>query len=169
MKFLKYNFHKLIVASFILSVPNIQGDEAIKISTRETSYELFSKITGLSAEEITHCCSIVRPIVIRRSRQQTLTLRQAPRMNASINYDGDIFSNEDPQPLSINPRHLNNNDSDLNLNQRWPDAMSTNTLNDSSGDESLETRPSNGYILEPELEQFNRSARKLVQESFRVI
>ena len=39
MKFLKYNFHKLIVASFILSVPNIQGDEAIKISTRETSYE----------------------------------------------------------------------------------------------------------------------------------
>ncbi|CAI4053494.1 uncharacterized protein SKDI_16G2300 [Saccharomyces kudriavzevii IFO 1802] len=70
MRFLKYSLHKLFVAAFILSVPNVVGDDGDRITTRDEIYHSYSKITGLSLEEVINCCSIVRPVLIRRSRQQ---------------------------------------------------------------------------------------------------
>lgn len=70
MKFLKFNLHKLFVAAFILSVPNVVGDDRDRITTRNETYHFYSQITGLSLEEVINCCSIVRPVLIRRSRQQ---------------------------------------------------------------------------------------------------
>ena len=70
MRYLQYNLHKLIVASFVLSVPNVSHNDGNKILNRETSYNLYSKITGLGVNEITNCCSIVRPVIMRRSRKQ---------------------------------------------------------------------------------------------------
>ncbi|SMN21859.1 similar to Saccharomyces cerevisiae YPL039W Putative protein of unknown function [Maudiozyma saulgeensis] len=70
MKHLKYDLHRLIVVAFVLSVPNVNSHEGNKIMNRETCYKLYSKISGLTIEEITNCCSIVRPVLIRRSRKQ---------------------------------------------------------------------------------------------------
>ncbi|CAD6649490.1 BJ4_G0026480.mRNA.1.CDS.1 [Saccharomyces cerevisiae] len=70
MKFLKFSLHKLFVAAFILSVPNVVGDDRDRITTRDETYHLYSQITGLPLEEVINCCSIVRPVLIRRSRQQ---------------------------------------------------------------------------------------------------
>ncbi|CAI4036834.1 hypothetical protein SMKI_16G1320 [Saccharomyces mikatae IFO 1815] len=70
MKFLKFNLHKLFVAAFILSVPNVVGNDRDRITTRDETYHSYSKITGLSLEEVINCCSIVRPVLIRRGRQQ---------------------------------------------------------------------------------------------------
>lgn len=65
MKFLKFSLHKLFVAAFILSVPNVVGDDRDRITTRDETYHLYSQITGLPLEEVINCCSIVRPVLIR--------------------------------------------------------------------------------------------------------
>lgn len=76
MKYLKYNLNKLIVSAFVMSVVNTGVSEGEKIVQREQCYSLYSKITGLSVKELANCCSIVRPVVVRRSRRQMLLLRR---------------------------------------------------------------------------------------------
>lgn len=70
MRHLRYDLHKLIVAAFVLSVPNVSHNDGNRILIREKSYSLYSKVTGLSVAEITNCCSVVRPVIMRRSRKQ---------------------------------------------------------------------------------------------------
>lgn len=76
MKYLKFNLNKLIVSAFIMSVVNTGISEGEKIIQREQCYNLYSKITGLSVKELANCCSVVRPVVVRRSRRQQLLLRR---------------------------------------------------------------------------------------------
>lgn len=100
MEYLKYDFHKLIVVAFILSVPNVHGNEGDKITKRNIIYKSYSRITGLSVQELTNCCSIVRPVLIRRSRKQYDALRPKQENTHSftrrINNDsGDSASDND--------------------------------------------------------------------------
>ncbi|CCD25128.1 uncharacterized protein NDAI_0E03110 [Naumovozyma dairenensis CBS 421] len=181
MKFLKYNLQKLIVASFVLSVPNVEGDEATRIQRREACYDLFARMTGLSKMDIINCCSIVRSIIIRRSRQQMKATNSSFHMNQhilnSFSRDSptrDMFHNEvspfphhhEPQmsdpPAHINPRQLSSSSS----------SSSVSYINSACGSEEGnddETYGSNGYILSAELEQFNLTGKTLVYENFRII
>lgn len=76
MKYLKFNLNKLIVSAFVMSVINTGISEGDKIIQREQCYNQYCRITGLSVKELTNCCSIVRPVVVRRSRRQNLLLRR---------------------------------------------------------------------------------------------
>ncbi|GAV50120.1 hypothetical protein ZYGR_0S02540 [Zygosaccharomyces rouxii] len=64
MRHLKYDFLKLVVASFVLSVPNRTNDYGQRLITRDHCYALFSRVTGLSLDEVTNCSSIVRAVLI---------------------------------------------------------------------------------------------------------
>ncbi|CCF59559.1 hypothetical protein KAFR_0H01490 [Kazachstania africana CBS 2517] len=182
MKFLKYNLHKLIVSCFILSIPNVTGTEADKIENREKSYILYSKMTGLSVSEITNCCSIVRPIIIRRSRNQYNALlytntssynNSENRFNVMtdtiLNYDAsNNYYHHFVPPRTISPSDIhittgNSSSSDStnyngNNNERQSSPSADNPLTSS-----------NGYILGTEMEQFNELGKKLVIEYFRVV
>lgn len=70
MRYLHYNFLKLVVAAFVLSVPNRQGDFGDRLAKRDHCYAFYSSITGLSLDEVTSCSSIVRPVLIQQSRHQ---------------------------------------------------------------------------------------------------
>lgn len=91
MRFLKFNLQKLFVAAFILSVPNVVGDDRDRITTRDGIYHFYSKITGLSLEEVINCCSIVRPVLIRRSRQQRKQM--LPRRDQNSYFSRGTFMN----------------------------------------------------------------------------
>lgn len=70
MEFLKYDFLKLIVAAFVLSVPNRTNDYGQRLITRDYCYTLFSKITGLSLDEVTNCSSILRAVLIHNNLER---------------------------------------------------------------------------------------------------
>lgn len=76
LKNLKFNLNKLIVAAFIMSNVNTGTNEGEMIMEREKCYQLYSRITGLSVKELINCCSIVTPVLVRRTRRQKLLLRR---------------------------------------------------------------------------------------------
>lgn len=129
MKYLKYDLHRLIVVAFVLSVPNVNSNEGNKIMNRETCYRLYSKISGLTIEEITNCCSIVRPVLIRRSRKQR-GLSRSPindQMNDNNNNDNNgnnvtVTSphNDDPSNMmegDVNMARFNSTDSPYDIDE----------------------------------------------------
>ena len=248
MKFLKYDLHKLIVAAFVLSVPNVDNHEGNKITNRESCYKLYSKISGLSVEEITNCCSIVRPILIRRSRKQNNSSRSTFDRRSSEdensiqgnNNHNEITTNNDMEQyttlgsfneigsslrnynrfLSIAQRSIDVHSANYNIGTTLPpindddSSQSYSPYSHSSESPSLhttllnDTRYSvsslqelnhmnengnngnsnginrrihgnhnvrdnsplgNGYILNAEIEQFNKMGKKLVMESFSIV
>lgn len=70
MKYLKYNFLRLLVAAFVLSVPNRTNDYGQRLMTRDYCYTLFSRVTGLSPDEVTNCSSIVRAVLIHTNQER---------------------------------------------------------------------------------------------------
>ncbi|GAV55027.1 hypothetical protein ZYGR_0AS03500 [Zygosaccharomyces rouxii] len=70
MKFLRYDFLKLLVAAFVLSVPNRTNDYGQRLITRDHCYALFSRVTGLSLDEVTNCSSILRAVLIHNNLER---------------------------------------------------------------------------------------------------
>ncbi|AQZ10707.1 YPL039W [Zygosaccharomyces parabailii] len=70
MRFLHNNFLKLLVAAFVLSVPNKHDDFGERLAKRDDCYAFYSRVTGLSLDEVANCSSIVRPVLIQQSRHQ---------------------------------------------------------------------------------------------------
>lgn len=101
MKFLKFSLHKLFVAAFILSVPNVVGDDRDRITTRDETYHLYSQITGLPLEEVINCCSIVRPVLIRRSRQQRRQMLSRREQHSYFLRSSFMNSNSSVSPFSL--------------------------------------------------------------------
>ena len=60
VEFLKYNLHKLIVAYFMLSVPNIEQNESDRIKNREIFQWIFSEILGLPANKIINMITLIQ-------------------------------------------------------------------------------------------------------------
>lgn len=141
MKYLKFNLNKLIVSAFVMSVANTGVTEGERIIQRDQCYSLYSEMTGLSVKELTSCCSIVRPVVVRRSRRQTLLLRQ--RQGRASNrrdsnddmpqrYNRDAFSRSNHQPTDmIDGNNNNNNNTDPNNRHvlSLPHLTPTNIIN----------------------------------------
>lgn len=242
MRFLKYDLHKLIVVAFVLSVPNVDTHEGNKITNRESCYRLYSKISGLSIQEITNCCSIVRPILIRRSRKQNSSSRSIIDRRRSDD-ENSIQSNNNQDEITTDNdmiqyttlgnelgSSLRNYNRFLSIAQRSIDVHSANynigttlpPVNDDDSSQSYspysrtsESPPlpnallndtrysvsslqelnhmndngnainrrlhgnnhnvrdnsplSNGYVLNTEIEQFNKMGKKLVLESFSIV
>lgn len=75
MRHLRFNVNKLIVVTFILSEPNTSATDIHRLVRREQCYEKYARITGLTTKELTQCCSIVRPIIVRKAKLQKLRIR----------------------------------------------------------------------------------------------
>ncbi|KAH7581815.1 hypothetical protein J7295_04601 [Nakaseomyces glabratus] len=105
MQFLKHDLKRLLVTAFVLSVPNNGTDEAERSIIRDKIYTCYSNVTGLKEEEIINCCSITRPILIRRSREQYKAIRYKQMKDARRERDPRIIQltndmNEDTATMS---------------------------------------------------------------------
>lgn len=70
MKYLRYDFFKLIVAALVLSIPNRTNDYGQRLVTRDHCYALVSRVTGLSLDEVTNCSSILRAVLIHNNLEK---------------------------------------------------------------------------------------------------
>lgn len=159
MRFLRYDFLKLVVAAFVLSVSNTQGDFGDKMAKREEIYNFYARITGLSMDEVTNCCSIVRPVLILQSRHQHKFLRlrqqqQELRPSGSEGMGPYDTENRSPDSFMIDPRSF-----------RGCGIEYSAGANSNSGGDTDD----NGYVLGSEIEQFNQIGKKKVLEHFRVV
>ncbi|CAI7381402.1 ATV_collapsed_G0055350.mRNA.1.CDS.1 [Saccharomyces cerevisiae] len=189
MKFLKFSLHKLFVAAFILSVPNVVGDDRDRITTRDETYHLYSQITGLPLEEVINCCSIVRPVLIRRSRQQRRQMLSRREQHSSADdlhvhtraYS--LHSHSDGEGHDRRSEHEETHsmgaDADTYRQTTFipdtPNGLHSRSLIECGieptqvSDSGEWSGQSNGYVLVTELQEFNKMGKKLVQEAFRIV
>ncbi|CCK67914.1 uncharacterized protein KNAG_0A02250 [Huiozyma naganishii CBS 8797] len=171
---LKHDLHKLIVTAFVLSVPNNYRNDKDKMLSRESCYAHFARLTGLSTRELTNCCSVVRPVIIRRNRHK---LKAAQRLTAS----------------SLASLHGLNNSmtlNDFNEGRASTTGLASAFPNYACGQEEIDGRSSipstpsptdaqangarrpvdNGsYVSGDDIDQFNKAGRRLVAENFTIV
>lgn len=140
MRHLKFNLNKLIVAAFVMSVINSGVTEGDKIIQRENCYKLYSKITGLTIKELTNCCSIVRPVVVRRSRRQNALLRRNRLHGVSSSSTADISTRFTSTTL-LHDAHTNPHD--------YNSATPSPERSGFSLEENLHTSGTPNHILAP--------------------
>ncbi|KAL3235708.1 uncharacterized protein RNJ42_02484 [Nakaseomyces bracarensis] len=190
MQFLKYSMKRLVVTAFVLSVPNNGTDEAERSTIRDDIYSFYSKVTGLKTCEIVHCCSIVRPILIHRTREQYKAVRHR-QLATGLDMDSDSDARNDinprltfQQPFDISstfnftrrehigtvaPSSLTDsmvmNMSGLSdLDTAWRSGTGTTQQNPNNIDGNL----SNDYILGSELQRFNDISYKMIHTNFKL-
>ncbi|CCH57836.1 hypothetical protein TBLA_0A00360 [Henningerozyma blattae CBS 6284] len=121
-QFLRNDIKKLIITSFILSIPNESSkNKSYKTPSsfssisqkRDEDYKFYSQITGLTVSEINNCCSIVRPILIRESRLQYRFIKDKFRHQQQLQNDRLNYSNNFAS--IARDRLLNSNDNELKL------------------------------------------------------
>lgn len=164
MRFLRYDFYKLVVAAFVLSVSNTHGDFGDKMAKREEIYNFYAKITGLSMDEVTNCCSIVRPVLILQSRHQRKFLRL--RQHQEQQQDDEPRSSGSGDMSSYNHENRNPNCFMINLKSSRGCGIeqSAGANSNASGDTD-----DKGYVLVSEIEQFDQVGKKMVLDYFRVV
>lgn len=186
MLYLKYNFHKLLVAALVLSVTNAHTDFLELISVREATYDLYSRATGLSVDEVINCSSIVRGIVLRKSRLQNKSLqlwRQMQRhtteseQELSYPYTNDGVTQDFEETIENNEFPANSAHT-----QAIPSVI--DNIIKSFGDDNLDQygfeqekssvhdllgKHESEYVLLSEITDFNKVAKQIVQEHFTVV
>lgn len=197
MQFLKYSMKRLIVTAFVLSVPNTGTDEAERSMIRDDIYALYSKVTGLKISEIVNCCSIIRPILIRITREQY----KASRLNntnknnhhntlAFSDYSSDTSNELNPRLTFQQPFDIS---SAFNFTRRdhlgtiAPSSLSDSMMMDLAGFGELDNDNawrsgtgttqqhstidgcvSNDYILGAELQRFNDISYKMIHTNYKL-